>query len=178
MLVSLAFIPTAEAGDRKLTIEPLYGVETALVRYPEPPRYVSRATYGARALYGTNLLSAELEFTEAHSRKDYPTLNQQVVDKAQRLALGVRSTIGLGSYLGVYGRLGGRAAQLESTVTTAGISETHKEELDVQPYAGAGLQLAFAANFALNAGVTLIRNSNDQYDSQYTLGLTARIGSL
>ena len=178
LIISFFIYQSAEAADKKLTFEPLYGIETALVRFPEPPRYVTRATYGARVLYGTTLLSGELEYTEAQSRKDYPDLDQRVEDKSQRAALGIRSTLALGPFFGIYARAGGRASQGETKLTTAGISEIHKNPLQVDPYAGAGLQLALSSNFALNAGVTMIQNDNSEYDSQYTLGLTARFGTL
>jgi hypothetical protein len=176
LIFSIVLSFLAEAAESKLTLEPLYGVETSLVRFPEPARYVSRATYGARVLYGITLLSGELEYTEAQSRKDYPGPDQKVYDKSQRASLGVRSTYGLSSYLGFYFRFGGRASQGTTEVTTAGVTETHDNPLRIDPYGGAGLQLAFASNLALNAGVTMIRNQEGKYDSQYTLGLTARFG--
>lgn len=178
LVISLFLFQLVEAGENKLTFEPLYGIETSLVRYPEPARYVNRATYGARVLYGSTLLSGELEYTEAQSRNDYPSTNQKVLDKSQRAAAGIRSTLALGQFLGIYVRGGGRASQGKSEVTTAGITESKENPLRVDPYAGAGLQLAFASNLALNAGVTLIRNDESHYDSQYTLGLTAHFGKL
>ena len=168
----------AQAADGKLVIEPLYGVETALVRFPEPARYITRGTFGARVLYGVTLLSGELEYTEAHSNESYPGSNQKVEDKSQRLGVGIRSTVAIGNSLGIYARLGGRATQGNSKVTTAGVSENHEDPLHVNPYAGAGLQFAFASSLALNAGVTMIQNAEDKYDKQYTLGLTARFGNL
>ena len=179
LLLFFLVIPSAfAAGESKFTFEPLYGVETALVRYPEPARYVTRATYGARALYGVTLLSGELEYTKALSRNDYPAINQKVEDSADRASLGLRSTIPIASFLGFYLRAGGRASQGKSVVTTAGVPETHDNPLRIDPYAGAGLQLAFGSNLAVNAGVTLIRNGENKYDSQYTLGLSARFGKL
>lgn len=177
LLVSLFLFQVAEAADTKFTFEPIIGMETVMVRYPEPSKYVTRGTYGARLLYGTTPLSGELEVTEAQSRNDYPGIDQKVFDKSQRASLGIRSTLPLGTYLGIYGRLGGRASQGKTEVTTAGVTETKDNPLRIDPYAGAGLQLAFSSNFALNAGVTLIRNAEDKYDSQYTLGLTARFGN-
>ena len=178
LVISLILYQVAEAADGKLLLEPLLGVETAMVRYPEPSRYVTRTMFGARVLYGVTLFSGELEYTEAQSRKDYTSTDQKVYDKAQRASLGIRSTMALGSYLGFYLRAGGRATQGKTEVTTAGVTETKDNPLRVDPYAGTGLQLAFSSNFALNAGVTLIRNVENKYDSQYTLGLTARFGKL
>lgn len=162
----------------KFTIEPIYGVETSLVQYPEPARYKTRATYGLRALYGVTLLSGELEYTTSTSRDDYPSINQVVTDKIERANIGLRSTIALGKYIGFYLRAGGSASQGKTTVKTAGVEETHDRALTINPYGGAGLQLAVASNLAVNAGVTLIRNSESEYDAQYTLGLSARFGTV
>jgi hypothetical protein len=162
----------------KFTIEPIYGVETALVQYPEPPRYKTRATYGVRALYGVTLLSGEAEYTTSHSRDDYPALDQVVTDKVERANLGLRSTIPMGKYFGFYFRAGGSASQGETTVKTAGVEDTKKRALTINPYAGSGLQIAFASNLAINAGVTMIRNSESEYDAQYTLGLSANFGTV
>jgi hypothetical protein len=167
----------AREGRTKLTFEPLYGVETSLVRYPEPMRYVTRATYGARLLYGTTLFSGEAEYTEARSRKDYSNPEQKIEDSIQRASLGIRSTFPLGPYLGWYFRFGGRASQGETVITTNGVSETRENPLRLDPYGGSGLQLAFSSYLALNAGVMLIRNAEGKFDSQYTMGLSARFGS-
>lgn len=173
----LLFSLSLFASEAKLTFEPLYGVETALVRYPEPPRYVTRATYGLRLVYGTTPLSFEAEGTRSQSRRDYASLNQKVEDTSDRLSLGLRSTIPVASFLGFYLRAGGRASQGETTVTTNGVADEKKNPLRVDPYAGTGLQLAFSSILAANAGVTLIRNAEGKYDSQYTLGLSARFGN-
>jgi hypothetical protein len=176
LLSSLAATAPAR-GEAKLTFEPLYGVETRLVQYPEPARYVTGATYGARVLYGTTLLAGEAEYTTTVGRNDYPGQDLKVEDKAERASLGVRTTFPVSSFLGAYLRAGGRASQGESVITTNGVSETKENPLRVDPYAGAGLQLAFHQFFALNAGVTLIRNAEGKYDSQYALGLSARFGN-
>lgn len=176
--VCVPLLGMAASTSSKITFEPLYGVETSLVRYPEPARYVTRATYGARLLYGTNLLSAEAEFTQAKSRNDYPSIDQKVEDSADRYSLGIRSTFPVGKFIGFYLRAGGRATQGETVITTAGVSETKENPLRIDPYAGAGIQLAFSSNLALNAGATMIRNFENKYDVQYTLGLSARFGNI
>ena len=178
LLILLCFILSSyTAAQSKLTFEPIYGVETRLVRYPEPARYTTDAVYGARILYGVTLLSGEAEYTTTMSRKDYPSQNMKVEDKVERASLGLRSTFPMSQYIGAYIRAGGRASQGESVITTNGVSETKDNPLRIDPYAGAGLQLAFHSNFALNAGATLIRNSENKYDTQYTLGLSARFGN-
>jgi hypothetical protein len=162
----------------KFTVEPIYGIETSLVQYPEPARYRTRATYGARLLYGVTLLSGEAEYTTSTSREDYPSTDQVVTDKIERANLGLRTTIPMGKYIGFYFRAGGSASQGKTTIKTAGVEETRTRALTVNPYAGAGLQLAFASNLAINAGVTMIRNSESEYDAQYTLGLSANFGTV
>lgn len=165
------------AGEAKFTVEPLYGVETRMVRYPEPARYVTSATYGARLLYGTTLLSGEAEYTTAKSRKDYPSEDQKVEDTVERASLGVRTTFPVSQFIGAYVRAGGRASQGETIITTGGVSETKDNPLRIDPYAGAGVQVAFHSNLAVNAGATMIRNAENKYDAQYTLSLSARFGN-
>jgi hypothetical protein len=161
-----------------MTFEPLYGVETALVRYPEPPRYVTRATYGARFIYGSTLLAGEAEYTTAHSSQDFPALNQTVNDTSDRYSLGVRTTIPASSNVGIFFRAGGRATQGQTIVTTSGVNATKKNPLRLDPYAGAGFQLGFGPSFALHGGATLIRNAINHFDTQYTLGVSAHFGNV
>lgn len=164
-------------GNSKFTFEPLYGVETRMVRFPEPARYTTSATYGVRLLYGTTLLSAEGEYTTTKSRKDYPELNQKVEDTSNRVSLGIRTTLPTTQNIAIYFRAGGRLSEGETVITTTGTSDTNKNPLRIDPYAGAGIQVAFHPNFALNAGATMIRNAENKYDAQYTLGLSGRFGN-
>jgi hypothetical protein len=166
----------AQKGGMKLTLEPIYGFETRLVRYPPPEGYVTGATYGARVIVGINILSLEGEYTTFKNREEYPALDTKVEDTAERVSVGLRSTLPLGKFFALYLRAGGRASQGESIVTTSGVSETKPDPLVVSPYAGGGVQIALHSNFALNGGATLIRNGEDKYDVQYTLGVSARIG--
>lgn len=178
LVLTLFLFQTAYGAEGKFTFEPIYGMETNFVRYPEPGKNVTRAIYGARLLYGVTLFSGEAEFTEARSREDYSSSNQKVEDVSQRLALGLRSTLTMGRYVGFFIRAGGRASQGETKIETAGVSETKDNPLRVDPYAGAGFQLAVSNFLALNAGATLIRNAENKYDTQYTLGLSARFGRM
>ncbi len=180
LILTVAFfiIESARAADEKFTVEPLYGIETSLVRFPEPARYVTRALYGARALYGTTFLSAEGEFTTAKSQNSYPSTDTKVEDTVERLGLGIRSTLPMNQFLAVYFRAGGRASQGETIVTTAGVSDTKENPLRVDPYAGAGVQLGLNSLMGLSFGATMFRNAEGKYDAQYTLSLSARFGKL
>ena len=165
------------AEGSQFRFEPIYGIETSLVRYPEPPHYVTRGTYGARALYGTTLLSGEAEYTTARSHQTLGNPDREIDDVIQRGNLGVRSTFPMNQYFSAYLRGGGSANKGETKVTTAGVSETHTNNLRFDPYAGAGLHLGFDQLFSLTAGATLIRNAIGKYDTQYTLGVSAGFGS-
>lgn len=177
IFIFITFSHSYGAGETRLTLEPLYGIETRLVQYPSPGRYSTSAFYGARFLYGTTLLSAEAEYTSTSSREDYPSANQKVEDRVERASLGVRTTLPMTTFMGVYFRAGGRASQGESVITTAGNSETKKNPLRLDPYAGAGIQVVLLSNLAINASATLIRNSENEFDAQYALGLSARFGN-
>jgi hypothetical protein len=174
-LLLLLILPTFSVANSQLRIEPVYGIETSFVRYPEPSKYVTRGSLGLRALYGVPLLSAELEVSQAKSQENYS--QEKVEDTSDRASLGIRSHLGLSSILAAYARAGGRASQGKTTVTTPSETREIDNPLRIDPYAGAGLQLRLANNFGLNAGVTLIRNEESQFDTQYTFGINARIGN-
>ena len=167
-------LPAWSQSKTRFTFEPIVGTETALVNYPNP-NYHTRATYGARVLYGVTLFSGELEYTQAKSDKSHSG-NVEVEDSVQRLSLGVRSTFPMGKYVGFNFRFGGRASQGDTKVTTNGVTESKDTAKTIDPYAGAGLQLGFSSNLALVASITLIRNADDEYDKQYTVGLSTRFG--
>lgn len=177
LLIFLSGSSLAQTTSKKrFMLEPITGLETSLVPHPEPPRFKTRATYGARLLYGTTPLSGELEYTTAHSRSDYPSSDQVVSDKHERINLGLRSTFPMAKVIGFYLRAGGSASQGETKVKKAGVEETHQRALSINPYGGAGLQLAIHSHLALNAGATLIRNSESKFDTQYTFGISTKFG--
>lgn len=172
-----AFAQTPSSN--RFTLEPVYGLETRLVRFPEPSKYVTSAAYGLRAIYGTTLLSGEAEYTTSHSRKDYPSQDQVVTDTINRFSLGARSTFPFGKSVAFYLRGGVAATNGKTEVKTSstGISESSNNPLRIDPFGGTGLQFAFTQNMAINANVTIIRNAENKYDAQYSLGLSAKIGN-
>jgi hypothetical protein len=160
--------------------EPLYGVEHTQNRYPEPARYTTRSFFGARVLAGAPLLSLELEATQSNDRRDYPSQNQKVEDEIQRGMVGLRSTYGFSSFLGFYLRAGGRATKQKTTITNTATNEKEVKEppLNWDPYAGTGLQIALAQNFALSTGATWIFVDDGPADVQYTFGMTIKFGQV
>jgi hypothetical protein len=158
----------------QLRFEPIYGIETSFVRYPEPSKYVTRGSLGVRALYGVPLLSGELELSQSKSQENYS--DQKVEDTSDRASLGLRSHVSLSSFLSAFARAGGRASQGKTIITTNSDKNEVENPLRIDPYAGAGLQVRVASNFGLNAGVTIIRNQENKFDTQYTFGVNARLG--
>lgn len=178
LLIFVPFISFAQNGESKLTLEPLYGLETSYVAYPGPGKYVTRGTYGARVLYGVNLLSMESELTQTKSNEFYQAQDRRVDDTSNRLSLGIRSTVPLNKFVGVYVRTGARASKGETEVTTAGIKDTKSSPLLVNPYGGLGLQVAASNILALNLGVTFFRNAENKFDQQWAAALSTRFGSV
>lgn len=177
-LLATSGVMAQTPSENKFTLEPVYGVETRLVRFPEPSKYVTSAAYGLRAIYGTTFLAGEAEYTTSHSRKDYSAEDQVVSDTVNRFTLGVRSTLPLGKSVAIYLRGGAAATTGKTEVKTSGISESSTNPLRIDPFGGTGLQFAFHPGMAINANVTIIRNAENKYDAQYSLGLSAKFGNL
>lgn len=186
LLLSLVFLSlTVQAqNSSSFKFEPIYGIEHSEVIYPEPARFVTRSTVGARILYGVPLLSGELEYTQGNSRRDYPASNQKVEDSVQRGMVGLRSTVGFGKWIGAFFRAGARLSKEKTTITdtSTNIVTIKEPPISFDPYAGTGLQIAIANNFALNAGATIIFTHEfppkGKYDVQYTFGFTAKFGQV
>ncbi len=180
ILITLFISATASAQNFSIKFEPLYGVEHALHRYPEPARYSTRTFFGARVLAGTTLLAAELEGTQSNNRRDYPAQNQKTEDQIQRVMAGLRTTIPATSWLGTFARAGVRGSKEKTTITDTATNEKTVKEPPIQydPYAGAGIQVALGSALAANAGATWIFNKGNAPDVQYTLGLTLKFGQV
>jgi hypothetical protein len=169
----------AQSG-ASIRIEPLFGVEHAQNQFPEPARYSTRSFFGLRSLIGYTLLSAELEATQSNDRRDYPSENLKVEDQIRRAMIGLRSTYALSNYLGFFLRAGARGTEEKNTITNTNTSVVEVKEPGIKwdPYAGTGLQIAFAQNFALNAGATWIFTGAAKPDVQYSFGFTVKFGQV
>lgn len=175
------FSQNSDAAEGAVSIEPLYGVERTQRLYPKPAAYTTRTFVGARGTYGTPLLAAELEVSQSNSQDDFPDTDEKVKYQTQRAMLGIRTYPISSKYFGVFFRAGGRAQKNTREITKSGVTTKEEDPLSLDPYAGTGLTIAFASNFALSAGATLMYNRNapasEQYDTQYTFSFTIRAGN-
>jgi hypothetical protein len=181
LVLSIFALSNVYAQDKwSVRFEPLYGVEHTQNRYPEPARYTTRSFFGARVIAGVPILSLEVEGTQANDRRDYPSENQKVEDEVQRAMVGLRSTYALGSFVGFFLRAGARGTKQKTTVmgTATEAKEVKEPPIQWDPYAGTGLQLALASNFALNAGATWIFPDSGKPDVQYSFGFTVKFGQV
>lgn len=173
-------LSTSSFASAGLSIEPLYGIERSQRLFPAPPKTITKTFLGIRALYGTKLLSGEFEVSQANNTDDFPTTNEKVEYTTQRAMIGARSYPFTSQYIGMFFRAGARAQMIKREVTTPTETRSEDSPLTFDPYAGAGLTIAFARNFALSAGATLVYNrdapASEQYDTQYNLSFTIRAG--
>ncbi len=176
------FSQSATAADDWFTIEPLYGFERVQKFYPLPARYRTRSFLGVRAILGPRLLSGEVEVTHASDTEEFPDQDLKVKETSKKGKLGVRSTLKAGNYLGFFLRAGMQVRDNDLEITENGVSRSEDPAPRWDPYAGTGVQVAIADVVALTGGVTAIfaediANHRD-YEYQYSLGVTFRVGSL
>lgn len=180
-LILLTFISLTTYAS-ELKVEPIYSVETTQRQLPEPAKTVVNNYLGVRALYGVPLLSGELEVAQAFRTERFNATDEKVDYTTQRAMLGLRSYPIKSQYVGVYFRAGARARkEIRETTDAAGETTTNESDLQLDPYGGAGLTIAFGSVFALNAGATLVYNqeadSAQQYDAVYTFSFSFRAGN-
>lgn len=180
LLCVLISLPVIAESKLSIRFEPLYGFEHTQNQYPEPARYSTRTFFGARVLAGYTILSLEVEATQANGRRDFPSENQKAEDQAQRLMVGLRSTIPATKWLGVFARAGARGSKEKTTLTdtSTGVKTIKEPPIQYDPYAGAGLQLALSNILAASAGATYIFVKGGRPDVQYTAGLTLKFGQV
>ena len=177
LLFSSSFILHAA----ELKVEPVYGVERTQRHFPKPTRYKTETFFGVRALYGVPVFSFELELNLSHDKEDFPDSNLEVTYKSQKAMLGARINPLANEFLSYYFRAGLRASKQSRDIKENGENRTEDDPLNFDPYAGVGGTLRFGANFALNAGATLIYNKNaeesEKFDTRYTFSFTMKVGN-
>jgi hypothetical protein len=176
------FILSFNIFSAELKIEPVYSVETTQRQFPEPAKTVTNTYVGMRGLYGTPLLSVELEVAQSFRTENINTTGEKIDFTTQRAMLGIRSYPIRSKIIGFYFRAGARARK-EIYETTDSSGNVTKDESDIQydPYGGTGLTIVMGKLFALNAGATLVYNreadSSQQYDALYNFSFTIKTGN-
>lgn len=157
-------------------LEPIFGYERVQKLVPTP-HTKDRLVYGVRYSLGVPLLSAEAEYTRGMDQESFPSSNLDTKDTADRLKVGIRSRVRMGSFLSAFARAGGEAYRNIHEETVSGATTKTEEPIKYSPYAGAGLNARLGKQFALNAGLTVIfRNFPvmTQNDYQATAGFTVK----
>ena len=181
IIILTVLFTSSSFSKEKLSFEPLYGIERTQREYPKPTKYTTRTFLGLRGVYGTSALAGELEVSQARGTDDLPDTDESVDFTTQRALIGIRSYPIASQYFGVFFRAGARAQIQKRTIKGPTGSENQEDPMTFDPYAGTGLTVAIADNFALSAGATLIYNrdapSSEKYDTQYSFSFTIRAGN-
>lgn len=167
----------ASKSDINYRIEPIAGLETVFRDSPTP-HTSTRAIYGLRLVAGADWLSAETEYTKAEDTENYTTAPEKVVNKDEKLKLGLRTTKNLGSVFFTTFRVGGQATHHINESTSSGITTTTDKPITYAPYAGLqlGLRLGNFAQFSV--GSTMVFTNNQDFSKnevQNTVSLSLGI---
>jgi hypothetical protein len=174
MSFGLCLSQSSHADLLALQIEPIIGFEHVQQLLPTI-HSVNRLIYGARATAGIPMVSAEAEYTHGTLQEDFPGISQNSV--SDRLKVGLRTGIGLGSLINVAFRGGVQASQTQTTQIISGVTSTTYDPLRYDPYAGASLNLSLSRK--MNASVSVVAvfrdiNHLDQNEYQTTAGFAIR----
>lgn len=177
--IVIFFLLTSACLAAELKIEPIYGLERSLQAEPKPARYRTEIFLGIRATYGNKLIAAEGEVNQSNSDNEFNGV--QVKTNTQNLLLGARLIPVANEFYNIYLRGGARFRQQEVQTIQNNTTETNKNPMQVDPYAGAGLGLKLGGLISINAAATLVYNRNatasEQYDTQYSLGASFKFGN-
>ena len=148
---SLAGLPNVPA----LTITPIFGYETVYRDAPSP-HTSTRTIYGLRLNYGIPLFSGEAEYTRGNDTENYLIAPEQIRNDDERLKLGLTSAYHPIPIAFVNVRAGGQASRGNKEVTSGGVLTRTTKDLEVSPYAGAGLGFHIGSMITLSASSTVV----------------------
>jgi hypothetical protein len=128
---------------------------------------VQQFVYGARVRAGILILSAEGEYTHGTNAENFADQGLTINDTDDKIKLGLRSDLRLGSLLSAHLRAGGEAHQDHRVQTLNGVSTT--TDITVyHPYAGAGASVKLTSNFSATAdAVAVIPSISDMSQNEY-----------
>ncbi len=141
-----------------LRLEPILGVQQ-IYRDTPTPHTATQTIFGARLIYGQQILAGELEYSQGNSTEKFSAAPQKVYIRSEQIKLGLRSTIPFYEYFSLTGRAGGQATRASVEETTNGVIATTNIPMKVYPYAGASLGLHLSRFLTISAGsVVIFRN--------------------
>lgn len=155
VLPSAAFA-ARKSGGLSLGLEPIIGYER--VQKLVPTEHTNdRLVYGARLTLGFPLLSLEGEYTQSKDTETFTDQGLVVKDSAQKLKVGLRSTVSLTMALKAFARGGMQATRNEHTEETNGVQTAYSKEPERwDPYAGAGFKVAIGRKLSLTGDVVAV----------------------
>lgn len=155
--------------------QPLFGYER-VQRFTPVAETVSRFFYGARVIYGYQIIAAEAEYTRATDSTSQAGTSRAYTD--DRLKVGARSAYRLGSLISFYLRAGLQGTRRSIDTTVGGVTTNDVQPAMFDPYAGTGVSFRLANNFSLDAGLTLVfqdfPDHLEKTDYQTNFGFTIR----
>ncbi len=162
------------ASDPALKVMPIVGYETVFRDYPAP-HTSTRLIYGLRVSYGIPALSGEAEYTVGNDVENYVSAPERIRNADENLKLGLTSSYHPVEVFFVSARAGGQATRGTREVTSSGVITKTTKDLEVNPYAGAGLGFHLSSFLSLSANSTVIfRDYKDmkKNDLQSTVALS------
>lgn len=143
------------SSDPALKVMPIVGYETIFRDYPTP-HTSTRIMYGARVSYGIPSLSGEAEYTVGNDVENYTSAPERVRNEDERLKLGLTSSYHPAQFFFLSARAGGQASRGKREVTSGGVTTTTDKDLEINPYAGAGLGFHISSFLSLSANSTVV----------------------
>lgn len=174
LTLGLFFSQNSFADLLSVQVEPIIGFEHVQQLLPSP-HSVNRLVYGARVTAGVPLVAAEAEYTHGTLLEEFPNMSQTSI--SDRLKVGLRSGIGLGTLIRFSIRGGVQASQTQTSQTVAGVTTITYDALRYDPYAGAALNLRLSNKINGSVGVVaVIRDIQnlEQTEYQVTAGFSVR----
>jgi hypothetical protein len=164
-------------SDKDITykIAPLFGFET-VYRTSPTPHTSTHMMYGARATIGVDRISGELEVTRGTDTENYTVAPQKVSYIDDKLKLGIRSQIRLGTYFNVAARLGGQATRTTIESTRDNVLTVAIEPIEYSPYAGAAFGIDVGI-IGVHIGTTAVfKDVNDMSKNEYQNSISISAG--
>lgn len=165
----------ASAEVLSLSIEPIVGYEKVQQVLPSV-HTVNRLVYGARAIAGVLILSAESEYTRGTVEEVIGAMTQKTT--ADKAKLGLRSGFRLGQLISLHLRGGVQVKREESEQTVDGVTNTFKQAIAYNPYGGAGARASLTSKLSATADVVaVIPDVHDMAQNEYlvTAGFAIRL---